>query len=98
MNYQTEEVEKQIVPPIYEQICNEYGLSTDLEVEEITYKDEDGDGKEDIAITVVFTNGEQGKNKQKSKYKILYFMSNDNENELKLFNNAAVTEIKDHSN
>lgn len=98
VDYQTEEVEKQIVPPIYEQICNEYGLFTEIEVEELAYKDENGDGKEDIAITVVFTNGEQGKNKQESKYKILYFMSNDNENELKLFNNATVTQIKDYSN
>ncbi len=92
-DYQTEEVEKQIVSPIYEQICNEYGLSTDFEVEELTYKDEDGDGKEDIAITAVFTNGEQGKNKQQSKYRILYFASNDSENELKIFNSATVTEI-----
>ena len=57
LDYQTEEVEKQIVPPIYEQICNKYGLATDMEVEELTYKDENADGREDIAITVVFTNG-----------------------------------------
>lgn len=95
LDYQTEEVEKQIVPPIYEQICNKYGLATDMEVEELTYKDENADGREDIAITVVFTNGEQGKNKQKSKYKILYLTSNDNENKLKIFNKATATEIKD---
>ena len=95
LDYQTEEVEKQIVPPIYEQICNKYGFSTDMEVEELTYKDENADGREDIAITVVFTNGEQGKSKQKSKYKILYLTSNNNENELKIFNKANVTEIKD---
>lgn len=94
-DYQTEEAEKQIVPDIYEDICNEYGFSTEIELENLIYEDQNGDGKKDIAITVVATNGEKGKDKKQSEYKIVYYGGSCQQNDMKIFTKVSVTEIKD---
>lgn len=92
-DYQTEEAEKQIVPDIYEDICDEYGFSTEIELENLIYEDQNGDGKKDIAITVVATNGE--KDKKQSEYKIVYYGGSCQQNDMKIFTKVSVTEIKD---
>ena len=94
-DYQTEEAEKQIVPDIYEDICDEYGFSTEIELENLIYEDQNGDGKKDIAITVVATNGEKGKDKKQSEYKIVYYGGSCQQNDMKIFTKVSVTEIKD---
>lgn len=94
-DYQTEEAEKQIVPDIYEDICDEYGFSTEIELENLIYEDQNGDGKKDIAITVVATNGEKGKGKKQSEYKIVYYGGSCQQNDMKIFTKVSVTEIKD---
>lgn len=92
-DYQTEEAEKQIVPDIYEDICDEYGFSTEIELEDLIYEDQNGDGEKDIAITIVVTNGEQGKDKKQSRYKIVYYSGRYQENNMKIFTKVSVTEV-----
>lgn len=92
-DYQTEEAEKQIVPDIYEDICDEYGFSTEIELEDLIYEDQNGDGEKDITITIVVTNGEQGKDKKQSRYKIVYYSGMYQENNMKIFTKVSVTEV-----
>ena len=92
-DYQTEEAEKQIVPDIYEDICDEYGFSTEIELEDLIYEDQNGDGEKDITITIVVTNGEQGKDKKQSRYKIVYYSGRYQENNMKIFTKVSVTEV-----
>lgn len=89
-DYQTEEAEKQIVPDIYEDICDEYGFSTEIELENLIYEDQNGDGKKDIAITVIATNGEKGKDKKQSEYKIVYYGGSCQQNDMKIFTKVSV--------
>lgn len=89
-DYQTEEAEKQIVPDIYEDICDEYGFSTEIKLEDLIYEDQNGDGEKDIAITIVVTNGKKDKDKKQSKYRIVYYSGRYQENNMKIFTKVSV--------
>lgn len=92
-DYASEEAELQTVPCLYEEISEQYsnadsGYLTDLELDQIIYEDVNGDGLEDLQMTVKCVIKESVDEEVTKDYEITYYQGR-NSKGLKIFDEAA---------
>lgn len=98
-DYMTEDLEKQNVPEIYQELTDKiYGSGHfDLEAEllEINFKDVNGDSFEDITMYVecTYQYNEDEEQETKERYKIVFLQDAKAKNSMKLFNDMEVEKL-----
>ena len=94
LDYWTEEIEKQKMPEVYVKLQKEYlesGGLKDVNLLELDYEDQDGDGTKDIRMLVECQMKPDGKIKKK--YEVIFYQEVSPENPMKRFVRTSEKEI-----